>query len=212
MGVIAIVVVGMMGAAAMFYTQNRDAEKLAEAEAIAAEQAQRFERSGNHTLGPKNAKVTLVEFFDPECESCKAVHPMVKEVLKRYPKSVRLVLRYMPLHANSVYAATALEAAAEQGEFWPMLDTLYHYQPIWGSHQAPRPELIPGYADELGLDMEAFQASMANPDHRSLIERDKRDGVALGVKATPTFFVNGRPLLRLNFSALIALIEDELGR
>jgi protein-disulfide isomerase len=209
---IAAIGVALTAVAAYVYVQQRDAEKLAEAAAIAREEAQRFERPHSRSLGPDDARVTLTEFFDPECESCRAVHPMVKTLLERYPKSLRLVLRYMPLHKNSVYAASALEAAGEQGMYWPMLETLYHYQPVWGSHHQPRPDLIPGYAKELGLDMQAFDASVGKEVYRQRIAMDHEDGKALGVRGTPTFFVNGRPLLRLDYSELVALIEGELGR
>ena len=73
---------------------------------------------------------------------------IVKKVLDTYRDDVRLVIRYMPLHPNSEYAAGALEAAAEQDRFWEMLDILFAYQPNWGDHHAPKPELIPVYADE----------------------------------------------------------------
>ncbi len=209
---IAAGLLALMGGAAYFYIQQRDAAKLAEAEALAKEEAQRFERPHSRSMGPADAPVTLVEFFDPECESCRAVHPGIKNLLKRYPESVRLVLRYMPLHGNSTYAATALEAAGEQGQYFAFLDTLYHYQPIWGSHQSPRPELIPVYADELGLDMEAFRKGLESPEYRRRVEIDHADGKALGVKGTPTFFVNGKPLLRLDFRELVKMIEAELGR
>ncbi len=209
---IAAALFAAMGAAAFLYIQQRDAAKLAEAEAIAKAEADRFERPHSRSLGPDDAPVTLVEFFDPECESCRAVHGGVKALLERYPESVRLVLRYMPLHGNSKYAATALEAAGEQGQYFTFLDTLYHYQPIWGSHRDPRPELIPVYADELGLDMERFKKALENPAYMRRVEIDQEDGKALGVKGTPSFFVNGKPLLRLDFKELVGMIESELGR
>lgn len=212
MGIIAAVLVAVMGVAAAFYLRSRDAERTIEAEKIAVEEADRFERPHSRSLGPEDAPVTLVEFFDPECESCRAVHPMVKQLLQRYPEQLRLVMRYMPLHNNSVYAATALEAAGEQGQYWQMLESLYYYQPIWGSHHAPRPELIPTYAAELGLDMTAFEIAMKRGGYRTQIEQDRQDGKALGVQGTPTFFVNGRMLPSLNQRALVAMIEEELRR
>lgn len=212
MAAIAIVLIAVMAGGALVYTKGRDAEKRARADAIAQEHASTFERPHSRSLGPDDARVTLTEFFDPECESCRAIHPGVKELLKRYPKNLRLVVRYFPLHANSVYAATALEAAGEQGKYWEMLDALFHYQPIWGSHHKPRPELIPVYADEIGLDMAAFEASMKKEIHATRIGIDRADGKKLEVRGTPTFFVNGRRLLSLDYSALVDLVEDELGR
>ena len=82
----------------------------------------------------------------------------------------------MPLHGNSVYAATALEAAGEQGRYWDMLDALFHYQPRWGSHHHPKPELIPVYADEIGLDMGAFETAIPYVANPSQLD-DDNDGV-----------------------------------
>lgn len=209
---IAAVLVAITAGAALIYSSQRDTAERAEAAAIAKQEENRFERSHSRSLGPATAKVTLVEFFDPECESCRAVHPVVKQLLKQYPADLRLVMRYMPLHGNSVYAAMALEAAGEQGMYWEMLERLFHYQPIWGNHHDPKPELIPVYADELGLDMGQFQSDVTRPSYRTLVEIDRADGQALGVRGTPTFFVNRRRVLRLDGPELAQMIEQELAK
>ena len=212
------VLVAAFAIAAWFYTrgQTRErAEQVAE-QSRAATQAPAddsvFIRPHSRTLGPKDAKVTIVEFLDPECESCRAMYPAVKHLLSQYPGQVRLVIRYMPLHPNSLYAAGALEAAGEQGRYWEMLEILFLHQPVWGSHHHPRPELIPGYAKEIGLDMEAFERSMNAGAHRKMVETDHADGRSLGVRATPTFFVNGRLLEQLGPETLKAMIDQELAR
>jgi len=169
-------------------------------------------RPHSRSLGPADAKVTVVEFFDPECESCRAIYPAVKAILKLYPGRVRLVLRYMPMHGNSVYASSALEAAGEQGKYWELLEALFEQQPRWGSHHAPKPELIPEIAASVGLDMTAFHRTVNSAAHKALIETDKADGLSLGVNGTPTFFVNGRLLQRLDYGQLQAMIESELAR
>ena len=169
-------------------------------------------RRHSRVLGPKDAKVTLVEFLDPECESCRAIYPMVKHLLGEYGNRVRLVVRYMPLHPNSMYAASALEAAGEQGRYWEMLETLFINQPRWGSHHDPKPELIPGLAEQIGLDMEAFRRSVNSNAHRAIVEADRKDGESLGVTGTPTFFVNGKRLETLGYETLKALIDQELAR
>lgn len=212
MGVIAGALVLVTAAAGIYFTRARETEKLETAKAVAIAQAERFERPYSRTLGPDSAPVTLVEFFDPECEACRAVHPHIKELFQRYRGKVRLVLRYMPLHGNSVYAATALEAAGEQGLYWELLDSLFENQPAWGDHHAPKPELIPGYAAAVGLDMERFAADLKNPAFAERIDQDHRDGRALGVRGTPTFFVNTRPLVRLSLDDLVAMIDEELAR
>ena len=167
-------------------------------------------RSDSPSIGPLMSSTVVVEFLDPECEACRAMHPIVKRLLSEYEGRIRLVIRYMPLHRNSVYAATALEAAGAQGRDWEMLDLLFQHQPEWGDHRAPKPELIPELAARLGLDMKAFEKSMDDSVHKAKIARDLEDGKAAGVRGTPTFFVNGRPLQTLGYDSLKALINQEL--
>ncbi|HEX8335512.1 MAG TPA: thioredoxin domain-containing protein [Pyrinomonadaceae bacterium] len=179
-------------------------------------------RPDSPALGPADAPVTLVEFLDPECESCGAFHPTVKKILKDYDGKVRLVVRYMPFHPNSVLAATVTEAAGEQGKYWEMQELLFRRQAEWGEihghggHAAPAVRREPAgllferYAAELGLDVERVRAAVAGNRYAAKVERDKRDGQTLGVAKTPTFFVNGRQLARFSQQDLRALIEDEL--
>ncbi len=209
---IAAVLITALVLAAGYYLR---AQKLEQAERV-AERVRTddsiFVRPHSRSMGPQNAKVTVVEFLDPECESCRTIYPMVKHLLGQYEGRVRLVVRYMPLHPNSLYAAGALEAAGEQGRYWDMLEILFQNQPDWGSHHAPRPELIPGYARQIGLDIEAFERSLSADAHRRLVEIDHADGRNLGVTGTPTFFVNGRLLERLGYEPLKALIDEELAK
>ena len=167
-------------------------------------------RSDSPTLGPLLARVTLVEFFDPECESCRAMHPITKRIFREYQGRVRLVLRYMPFHLNSAYAATVLEAAGEQGRYWEMLEILFEHQPEWGDLQTPQPPVILQLAARLGLDMKALESSLSNPAHATKIQRDEQDGNKLGVNGTPTFFVNGSRLQQLGYEPLKAAIDKAL--
>ena len=180
--------------------------------------AEMLVRPDSPTLGAADAPVTLVEFLDPECESCAAFSPVVKKILKDYDGKVRLVVRYMPLHSNSLRAATLVEAAGEQGKYWQMQELLFQRQPEWGERHgaptsAPKPDinaLFDKYATELGLDMAEINAAAKENRYKEKLERDLADGRALGVRQTPTFFVNGRRLARFSESDLRALIEDEL--
>lgn len=175
-------------------------------------------RPDSPTLGAADAPVTLVEFFDPECESCASFSPVVKKILKDYDGKLRLVSRYMPLHPNSVPAATLLEAAGEQGKYWQAQQLLFQKQPEWGERHgapasAPKPDvnaLFEKYAMELGLDLEKVNAAIKENRYRAKLQRDLQDGQTLGVRQTPTFFVNGRRLARFSEADLRALIEDEL--
>lgn len=167
-------------------------------------------RSDSPIAGPADAPVTIVEFLDPECESCRAMAPVVKDVLQQYPNQVRLVVRYFPLHQNSVLAAAVTEAAGQQGKYWEMQELLFTRQPEWGEQREPQMALFTNYALTLGLDIERWTADSANADIQAKIERDRVDGVALGVQGTPTFFINGRQLRMLSADALHAAIQAEL--
>lgn len=175
-------------------------------------------REDSPSLGPADAKVTLVEFYDPECESCAAFAPVVKKILKDYEGKIRLVARYMPLHPNSLTAATFTEAAGEQGKYWQAQELLFQKQSEWGTvhgapPDAPKPsinKLFDGYAKELGLDMDKAAKSITERKFDAKIDRDRRDGQALGVRRTPSFFVNGRELARFSEADLRALIDEEM--
>lgn len=175
-------------------------------------------RPDSPTLGAADAPVTVVEFYDPECESCSAFHPIVKKALKDYEGRVRLVMRYMPLHPNSLRAANFIEAAGEQGKYWEAQDLLFQRQSEWGERHGPPtgapppdiPALFTKYAQELGLDPAKINAAIAENRYQVKINRDYQDGQSLGVRQTPTLFINGRQLRRLGAAELTAAIEAEL--
>ena len=177
-------------------------------------------RPDSYTLGSADAPVTLVEFYDPECESCAAFSPIVKKIMNDYSGKVRLVARYMPLHPSSLRAAAITEAAGEQGKYWQMQELLFRRQSEWGQKHGPpnatsqnEPSietLFEKYAMELGLDLEKVKSAIEQNRFTSKITRDQKDGQNLGVRSTPTFFVNGRQLARLGEQELRSLIDEEL--
>lgn len=160
--------------------------------------------------GDINAKVTLVEFLDPECEACRAMHPIVKQLLAEYDGKIRLVIRYMPLHGNSRYVSAALEEAREQGKFDQALDILFEKQPLWGDHHQPRPELVPGFLKEVGVDEKTLGMSDLLSKHAKKIDEDHADGVKAGALRTPTFFINGKELPQIGYDPMKAAIEKAL--
>lgn len=168
-------------------------------------------RDDSPTLGPADAPVTLVEFLDPECESCRAFYPIVKEVMEDYDGQVRLVVRYIPGHANSALAAIALEAAREQDEtkYWEMLELLFERQPEWGEQQDPQPQAFLDAAAAVGFDVGPIQAAMDAGD-TSMVERDLADALAVDVRGTPTFFVNGTLVSDMSPEGLRAAIDAAL--
>ncbi|MGB7203610.1 MAG: thioredoxin domain-containing protein [Pyrinomonadaceae bacterium] len=175
-------------------------------------------REDSPTLGPADAKVTIVEFLDPECETCAVFGAIVKKIVKDNDPNIRLVIRYMPLHPNAARAATFVEAAGEQGKYWEALDLLFQKLPEWGERHgappnAPKPDidaLFERYAQTLGLDLKKLETAVKENRFAAKLDRDKRDGQRLGVRKTPSFFVNGRELTRFGEAELRALIADEL--
>lgn len=204
LGISALLIAAFLWAAHWYRTKEQK-----QAATRTMENADLLVRSYSPTLGPADAKVTVVEFFDPECEACRAFYPFVKDLLKEYDGRVRLVLRYMPFHKNSVYAAAVLEAARKQGKYWEALELLFSRQPEWASHHNPRPELLTGYMRALGLDMKMLGASLEDSEPRSKIQQDQQDGTQLGVKGTPSFFINGKPLDQIGYDQLRSMVEAE---
>ena len=167
----------------------------------------------NPRIGPDNAKVKIVEFLDPECEACRAMAPIVKQLMAEYEGRVQLVIRYMPFHGNSTKAATYLEEAREKNKFWESLSVLFENQPAWANHHDPKPELIPKFLVYAGVkDAESFNENVLLSKHRWKVDLDFADGKMLGVKYTPTFFVNGKILEEIGYESIKKAIEAELAK
>ncbi|MEV8369106.1 thioredoxin domain-containing protein [Microbacterium sp. NPDC064584] len=151
-------------------------------------------RENSHVLddGGEGA-VTVVEFLDFECEACGAFYPIVEDLRERFAGEITYVVRYFPLpgHFNSKNAAIAAEAAAQQDRFEDMYHRLFETQAEWGEAQESRADLFRGFAEELGLDMVAYDAAVADPSTTERVDQDFEEGRALGVSSTPTFFVDG---------------------
>lgn len=221
LGVIAALVIIAAIVGANYYRNSIQSERVttnsnSNKPKISAEQ---LVRPDSPTLGAADAKVTIVEFLDPECESCAAFNPTVKKILKEYEGKVRLVVRYMPLHPNSALAATYLEAAGEQGKYWQMQEILFQRQSEWGTRHGPStapqpdaPAAFEKYAKELGLDIEKINSAVKENRYAAKLDRDKKDGQAVGVRQTPTLFVNGRRLASLYEANLRSLIDEELNQ
>ncbi len=156
------------------------------------------------------SSTTLIEFLDPECESCAAFYPIVKEVLKEYSGKVRFVVRYMPYHRSSLMAIAATESAGLQGKYWEMQELLFLKAAEWGHRERPDPEIFKAYAGQLGLDITQFASDLQNPDWSKKAQRDMADGIELGVKGTPTLFVNQTQVRELSPDALRAALNHSL--
>jgi len=142
----------------------------------------------DHSQGPANAPVTLVEYGDFECPHCGRAYPIVQAVQRRIGKRLRFVFRHFPLselHVHAQHAAESAEAAAAQGKFWEMHDRLFERQ------FALEDDDLVEYALELGLDAPRVARELAAHTYKPRVRNDFMSGVRSGVNGTPTFFING---------------------
>jgi len=177
---------------------------------MARENASTFVREHSQTLGSDDAKVYLVEFSDPACETCSAFHPFVKNLMAANPGKIKLVVRYAPFHDGADYFVKILEAARKQGKYWETLEVMYQTQRYWASHSNPQPKLIWKFLPRAGLDLVKIRNDMNDPEIAKLIQQDLADAKALKVRKTPGFFVNGKPLPSFGYKQLKELVESEI--
>jgi len=169
-------------------------------------------RMHSPVFGPTNAPVTIVEFFDPACETCRAFYPIVKDLLRKYPNDVRLVLRYAPFHPGSDQVAKLLEAAKRQDKYWPVLEMVLAEQPNWADHGTPNLELAYKAAEKAGLNLQQALTDAATPAVDAVLKQDIEDLTSFEVTKTPTFFVNGRGLPSFGPDQLAALVAEEVAK
>ena len=164
----------------------------------------------DHMLGMAHAPVTVVEYGDFECPNCKQATPAVKLLLKRFADPVRLVYRHFPLeevHPHALLAAQAAEAAGGQGKFWPMHDLLFDNQ-----HHLKQRQLR-NYAEKLELDMERYDSDMKDELYLQRVREHIEGGNRSGVRATPTFYINGRIQdVSFGLDSLVNAVEAALGK
>jgi len=177
---------------------------------MARENASTFVREHSLTLGSDDAKVYLVEFSDPACETCSAFHPFVKKLMAINQGKIKLVVRHAPFHDGADYFVKILEAARKQGKYWETLDVMYKTQRYWASHHNPQPKLIWKFLPSVGLDLKKLRNDMNDPEIAKLIQQDLADAKTLNVRKTPGFFVNGKPLPSFGRRQLQELIESEI--
>lgn len=177
---------------------------------MATSDASVFVREYSPTLGSEEAKVYLVEFSDPACETCAQFHPFVKKLMADNPGKIKLVLRYTPFHQGADYFVKILEAARKQGKFWETLEVMYQTQRYWARHDNPQPQLIWRFLPKVGLDVEKIRSDMNDPVIAGRIEQDMADAKTLNVRKTPGFFVNGKPLEQFGYRQLQHLVETEI--
>jgi protein-disulfide isomerase len=164
------------------------------------------------TIGDAAAKVHVVEFLDPACETGAQVYPVVKQLLADNPGKIRLSLRHVAFHDGAEFAVRALEASRAQGKYFETLEALLGSQSSWAPHHTVQSQLVVPVLERVGLDMERLRADMEGAEVTTRVERDRADAMALKVTATPEYFVNGRPLPSFGYEQLLALVREELDR
>jgi protein-disulfide isomerase len=156
----------------------------------------------DHVQGPEHARVTIIEYADFECPTCKVAAPTIKMLLDQFPNQIRFAYRHFPLedaHPHAVLAAEASETAAAQDRFWPMHELLF------GNQAHLKDKDLHRYALEIGLEMARYTAERV----REHIESGRRSHI----RATPTFFINGVVQdISFGMLALHKAVEAAVGR
>ena len=189
--IVVVVALATFGSGTMLYRAKRPQVKsIPESQSVAA----RSDASA-HVRGNPDAPVTLEEFGDFQCPPCGQFAVFVEELLREYDSRLRVVFRNFPLpaHEHAREAALAAEAAGFQGKFWEMHDTLYREQSSWSKAPNVR-ELFESYAGTLGLNMDQFKKDMDSDKARERVDSDHALADSLGIKVTPTLFINKRPM------------------
>lgn len=189
------------------YYRDQQAEKYG---FMAQKNSELFIRDHSPTLGSDDAKVFLVEFMDPACETCAAFEPFIKKIMNANPGKIKLILRYAPFHDGADNFVKILEAARKQNKYWETLDVMFKTQHIWASHGNWQPEKLWEVIPKAGVDIDQIRKDMHDPAIAKIIEQDMADVKALNVQKTPGYFVNGKPLQSFGYKQLYQLIQNEL--
>jgi protein-disulfide isomerase/rhodanese-related sulfurtransferase len=201
---IAAVLIGVPG----FYELAKHGEAPPPPPAPTGSAAAMLDRPDSHVSGNPNAAVTVVEFGDFECPVCKREEPVAKEIRDKYKDKIRFVFRQFPLihtHPFSERMAEASECAADQGKFWEAVEAIYAHQDELSDDSLRRS------ATEIGLDLGKFNQCLDSGSQKARVDRDRTDGKALGVNATPTFFIGHQVVEGVpEFDELSKMIDSEL--
>ncbi len=177
---------------------------------VSSDQLPALERLNAPFKGGKEAKVTIVEFFDPACGTCSQFYPLLNNLVKKYQGKVKVVMRYAPLHQGSEDVVKMLEAAHLQGKFWPAIDLLFANQQRWVEHHVSNPTNALAGIKTLKLDHDRLDKDWQSNHVAKIIAQDIQDGKTLQVRATPQFFVNGKPLVVFGYQELLNLVEESV--
>ena len=207
--VFATAVVALLAAFAVGAVAYRSHQSEA-ARQVAAKSASLLASTHAPLLGKAEAKVHIVEFLDPACETCAAFYPHVKKMMADNPGRIRLSIRHVPFHEGSEQVVRILEAARGQDRYWETLEAVFASQDRWTVNHRVYPERVWPFLEGIGLDLERARRDMNAADIAARIEKDTAAARALDVTKTPEYFVNGRPMPRFGLEELQGLVKEEL--
>ena len=168
-------------------------------------------RDHSAKFGDNKKGVVVVEFVDPQCGPCGQFHPIMKKMYKENYEDILFVIRYLPNHQHSRFAVKLLEAARLQGKYTEALDAVFLNQDKWADVNNPKPELLWTFISQIdGIDIEKIKVDIKKPIFDEMMDIDANDSRKLGVRGTPTVFVNGKKLEVLSYRTLIELVESEI--
>ena len=196
-----------LAASALFFMPGKEKNPIQSAGQPSSEALVRFH---SPVIGRADAPVTIVEFFDPSCESCRAMFPLVKQILAEHPQDVRLVLRYALFHQGSEEVVRMLETARRQELYEPVLEAVVASLPLW--HDDPSVRQAWAAAEAAGLDVQKAREQMDDPVIDAMLLADMEDLKKIGIRGTPTFYVNGTQLERLGEQPLRDLVQREVDK
>ena len=202
----AVVLVAAFIVAALFYKS----ERLERQGMAAGARPEVFARDHAPSLGGAQAKVQIVEFLDPACETCAQFYPHVKRMLAEHSGKIRLTVRHIPLHPGVADVVRALEASRKQGRYWQALEALLANQSLWVENHVASIDRAWAVLAAIGLNMDQLRADMSDPELARRMELDRADAQALNVTKTPEYFVNGRPLPSFGLEQLRSLVAQAL--
>jgi protein-disulfide isomerase len=164
------------------------------------------------THGDPSAKVHVVEFLDPACETCAAFYPMVQRMVAENPKRIRLSLRHVPLHKGSDQVVAMLEGSRKQDKYWQALEALLASQALWVPNHVAQADVARRIVATVGVDLAQLAFDMQAPEVAERMARDRQDAAALKITQTPEYFVNGRQMASFGRQQLQDLVRDALDR
>lgn len=170
-------------------------------------------KADDWAVGNPDAKATVVEYLDFECEACRAYYPITTQLKEEYKDDLRFVVRYFPLpgHKNSRTAAYAAEAAGKQGKFWEMYNILYTKQGEWAEQQFANQNQFEKYAVEAGVNVEQWRKDVRSDEVKKRVDQNYNEAMSLGLPGTPSFFLNGKKIESpKGYEAFKSLIDESM--